>query len=537
MSITLSSRELSDLECLLDGSFAPLTGFMNQTDYDSVVETCHLANGALWSLPVVLQITESQKNELEATGALELLLRDETSLPVAKLTEFQIYLPNLYKECRNIYGTLDTNHPTVGRLMKPAKLTYYLGGQVTTMNPIQHYDFVKSRLTPSAVKAQFKERGWTTIVGFQTRNPLHRSHVELTRLGMKLAGADAKLLLHPVVGDTQECDIDYFTRCLCYEKICQYYPEGSMMLALLPYSMRMGGPREALQHAIIRKTYGCTHFIVGRDHAGPSYKTQSGQSFYGTYQAQEFVKGFESELGLTILCLPNVQYVEGLGYLREDEIPTECQSQIKNISGTAMRSLLMSGQPIPDWYTYPEISEILHKSVKNQTTGLCIYLIGLSGSGKSTLANALRSHLMETECRPITILDGDAVRLNLSKGLGFSKADRSTNVRRIGYVASEIVKHGGLVICANIAPYDDDRLFNRELISQYGRYVEVFVDTSLATCEQRDVKGLYKLAREGKMKGMTGIDDPFEVPTQSTLTLSDGSLTLRQQLDKILAVI
>ncbi len=217
-----------------------------------------------------------------------------------------------------------------------------------------------------------------------------------------------------------------------------------------------------------------------------------------------------------------MQYVEGLGYLREDEIPSDAQSQIRNISGTAMRNLLMSRQPIPDWYTYPEISQILQKSVQNQTTGLCIYLIGLSGSGKSTLANALRSHLMETECRPITILDGDAVRLNLSKGLGFSKADRSTNVRRIGYVASEIVKHGGLVICANIAPYDDDRLFNRQLISQHGRYIEVFVNTSLTTCEQRDVKGLYKLAREGKMKGMTGIDD---------------SLTLREQLNQILAVI
>ncbi len=261
MSITLSSRELSDLECLLDGSFAPLTGFMNQVDYEGVVENCHLANGSLWALPVVLHISEAQKVEFE--GQSELFLRDETFLPVAKLTNFEIYMPNLEKECLNVYGTVDTNHPTVNRLLNKPTFAYYLGGQVNALNPIQHYDFVKSRLTPQQVKAEFAKKGWTTVVGFQTRNPLHRSHVELTRLGMKLAGSDAKLLLHPVVGDTQECDIDYFTRCLCYEKICQYYPEDSMMLALLPYSMRMGGPREALQHAIIRKTYGCTHFIVG----------------------------------------------------------------------------------------------------------------------------------------------------------------------------------------------------------------------------------------------------------------------------------
>ena len=526
MSITLTSREVSDLECLMNGSFSPLKGFMTRTDYECVVDNCHLSTGELWALPIVLAITEEQKVNLE--NSTEVILRDDTFFPLASMSIEDIYKPDLDTECLKVYGTLDDNHPSVKRIK--SRQGYYIGGRVKQINEVQHYDFIENRLTPAQVKAEFAKLNWSTIVAFQTRNPLHRSHVEITKLGLKEAGPDAKLLLHPVVGDTQECDVDYFTRCKCYKKLIKYYPENTAMLSLLPYNMRMGGPREALQHAIIRQNYGCTHFIVGRDHAGPSYKTKDGKSFYGPYDAQQFVAKHQNELKIKLIALPNVQYVKDFGYLREDLIEEAHKSQIQNISGTEMRNMLKNKLPIPDWYTYPDIAIELQKAYNKQSGGLCIYFVGLSGSGKSTLANALKSQLMETEQRNISLLDGDVVRTHLSKGLGFSKQDRSTNVRRIGYVASEIVKHGGLVICANIAPYQEDRDFNRQLISQYGQYVEIFVDTDIETCEKRDVKGLYKAAREGKVKGFTGIDDPFEKPTNSDLIIADGTIIENVQL-------
>lgn len=520
MSIILNSRELSDLECLLDGSLSPLDGFMSQDDYQSVVETCHLSNGQLWPLPIVLHISEDQKTDL--LGLEEVILRDETNLPVAMMSISDIYKPDFDQECLKVYGTLDDNHPSVKKIQ--SRCGYYIGGQVKKLNNIQHYDFIEYRLTPEQVKRQFKEFNWTVIVGFQTRNPLHRSHVEITKLGLDIAGPNSKLLLHPVVGDTQECDVDYFTRCQCYKKLIKYYPEKTVMLSLLPYNMRMGGPREALQHAIIRQNYGCTHFIVGRDHAGPSYKTKDGKSFYGAYEAQKFVMKYQDELKIKIITLPNVQYVDTLGYLREDQIPEQYQSKIQNISGTEMRNLLQKKLPIPEWYTYSDIAIELQKAYLKQLNGICIYLVGLSGSGKSTLALALKSRLMEMDNRNISLLDGDVVRNHLSKGLGFSKKDRSINVRRIGYVASEIVKHGGVVICANIAPYEEDRQWNRQLISQYGEYVEIFVDTPIEVCEQRDIKGLYKAAREGKLSHFTGINDPFEIPQSCDLVIKEGRI-------------
>ena len=515
MSLILKSREISDLECLLDGSFNPLNGFMVQRDYESVIDNCHLANGQLWSLPIVLHITEEQKKNL--SGLDTIILTDETCLPLATMSISDVYKPDFSKECFKIYGTLDVNHPSVKTIVN--RSGYYIGGEVKKLNNIQHSDFIEYRLTPQQVKHKFKELGWEVIVGFQTRNPLHRSHVEITKLGLEVAGSNAKLLLHPVVGDTQECDIDYFTRCQCYKKLIKYYPENTVLLSLLPYSMRMGGPREALQHAIIRQNYGCTHFIVGRDHAGPSYKTQTGNNFYDSYEAQQFVMKYQNELKIKIITLPNVQYVEGIGYVKENQISQYDKCKIKNISGTELRNLLLTGMEIPEWYTYPDIALELQQAYLKQSNGICLYFVGLSGSGKSTLAQALKSKLMDLTRKNISLLDGDVIRNHLSKELGFSKQDRSTNVRRIGFVASEIVKHGGIVICANIAPYEEDRQWNRQLITQYGQYIEVFIDTPLEVCEKRDVKGLYKAAREGNLKNFTGISDPFETPKNCDLSI------------------
>jgi sulfate adenylyltransferase len=403
-----------------------------------------------------------------------------------------------------------------------------------------HYDFMDLRYTPEGTKEYFKKNGWTTIIGFQTRNPLHRSHYELTRFALKEVGEDAKLLLHPSVGVTQDCDIDYHTRVRCYKKLMDKYPEDTVLLSLLPLSMRMAGPREAVWHALIRKNYGCTHFIVGRDHAGPSYKKKDGSPFYGPYEAHELLTRLEGKIGIKIVMSPSIVYVKELcEYRRENEVSKDMT--VLNISGTEQRDMLSKEVEIPEWFSWKDIIEELRNEFKVvNNKGMCIYLVGLSGSGKSTMANVLINKLKEMGVsKKITLLDADVVRLNLSKGLGFSKEDRSTNVRRIGYVASEIVNNGGIVICANIAPYEADRLFNRKQISSKGKYIEVYMKTSLECCIRRDVKGLYKLALEGKVQNFTGVNDPFEEPLTADVVLDgdDMNVEISENVDKILDLI
>ena len=355
---------------------------------------------------------------------------------------------------------------------------------------------------------------------------MHRSHIELTLNSLKSVGENTKLMIQPVVGVTQDCDINYHTRIRCYRKILKYYPENTTILSLLPLSMRMAGPREALWHALIRQNYGCTHFIVGRDHAGPSSKTKEGNPFYDSFGAHKLLKEHENELTIKVVTSQFVVYVEELKeYFTMDKIPEGHKPS--HISGTQLRNALVNDTEIPAWYSDPEvITELKKDTPPMNKRGLCLYFTGLSGAGKSTIANALYSRLLELEnSRNITVLDGDTVRLNLSKELGFSKKDRSTNVRRIGYVASEIVKHRGICLCANIAPYKDDRDYNRKLINSYGKYIEVFVNTPLQTCENRDVKGLYQLARQNIIKEFTGISDPYEEPENAEILLEgDGGI-------------
>jgi len=515
--IVLNERDIFNLEMLLIGAFKPLTGFLREKDYNSVVENMRISSGELWSIPITLSISE--KNTEKFKNGDNIILKDEYGLSLAELINIEIYKPNLEKECKYVYSTNDDNHPSVNRILKnPNK--YYIGGELKKISGINHYDFAEYRLTPDDVKNFYKENGWKTIVGFQTRNPMHRSHFELTKYALKMAGEDAKLLLNPVVGETQNCDVDYYLRVKCYIKLLRHYPENGVKLCLLPLAMHMAGPREALMHAIIRQNYGCTHFIIGRDHAGPSYKTKEGESFYGAYEAHDLVKIYEEELSIKIIFAPHIVYVDDL---KDYRLITDVEEGMKvlNISGTEQRRMLENGEDIPEWFTYPEIADELKKFYKpRHKQGFCIYLVGLSGSGKSTIAQYLYNKLREIDTRTITILDGDVVRHNLSKGLGFSREDRSTNVRRIGYFASEIVKHGGICICANIAPYEDDRQYNR---MQIGRnYVEIYLNTKLEICEERDIKGLYKLARDGVIKEFTGISDVFEIPENSELIL-DGS--------------
>jgi sulfate adenylyltransferase len=507
MSKVLDEREKCDLECLFNGSFAPLSEYMNQDEY----QNC-LKDPASYPIPIVCTVD----SEVEL-GTL-VSLKDVTGLVYATLEVSECWKPDLEAEWQAVFGCTDDTHPYIKYQQTKGK--WYVSGSLTKKTPITHLSFQEYRRTP----AEVRELG--PFIGFQTRNPLHRSHIELIR---KSAG-ELPVLLHPVEGVTQECDIPFPVRMACYKQTLKHL--GNATLSILTLSMRMAGPREAVWHAMIRKNYGCTHFIVGRDHAGPSYKKKDGSSFYGPLDAQKLAKSLEDKIGLKIVTSEEVVYCEDV-----QEYKTLSESTghtVKNISGTKFRSMLESAESIPEWYSYPEVLAPL-RDFYTKPKGYCFYFVGLSGSGKSTLANAFKGKLAEVfPSREVTLLDADEIRTNLSKGLGFSKEDRSTNVRRIGYVASEIVRHGGIVLVANIAPYQEDREYNKRLISSYGKYIEIFVDTPLEICEQRDVKGLYKQARAGNIKGFTGISDPFEIP-ETSLSLKPTELSeMIQQTNTLL---
>jgi sulfate adenylyltransferase len=531
-SIVLNDRQTCDLELLLNGSFYPLTGFLNEDDYNGVVENMRLKSGQLWPMPIVLSVPSIDKDKYSINE--KITLKDQTNLPIAILTIESIYKPDLQKECLYVYRTLDTNHPYVKIVLDNVDVVY-IGGKVDKIQDVPHYDYKDLRMSPGQSKKFFSDNNWKTVVGFQTRNPMHRSHYELTKYALQETGdINAKLFLHPVVGLTQSCDVDYHTRVKCYKELLKHYEPGTVKLSLLPLSMRMAGPREAVWHAIIRKNYGCTHFGVGRDHAGPSYKTKEGNNFYGPYDAQNLVYAHADEIGIKVIKSLEIVYVKELDkYMNESQVPDNMT--VLKISGTEQRRLLMEGKDIPEWYSFKNVINELRKEYKPlHLQGFCVYIVGLSCSGKSTLANALMARLEEIEShRKITILDADVIRQFLSKGLGFSKEDRSTNVQRIGYVASQIVKHSGICIIANIAPYDQDRLRNRELISGYGTYIEVYMDVGVDICEQRDVKGLYKQARQNVIKNFTGVNDPFEIPTKADIVI-DATSTIDQNVETVL---
>ena len=536
--IILNSRQLYDLELILNGGFYPLNGYLKKNDYISVLNNMRLVDGSIWSIPIVLSIPDDKIINNSIQKGNRLTLTNDENLPIAILDVESIYKPDLIEECIKIFGCCDDNHPYM-KLMLENPNIYYIGGKVDKIRLPLHYDFIEYRMSPIETKKFFKESGWKKIVGFQTRNPIHRSHFELTKYAMEKG--DAKLFLNPVVGVTQDCDVNYHNRVKCYIKIMKYYNKNTAKLCLLPLSMRMAGPREAVWHAIIRKNYGCTHFVVGRDHAGPSYKKKNGESFYGEYEAQELLQSVSSEIGIELITSKLIVYAIPKNgdipfYTPIDMIDIQ-DYEIMQISGTKQREMLRNGTKLPEWFTFPEIEKQLLTNFKSKNNqGFCVYLVGLSGSGKTTIAKALCAKLLELTDRKITILDGDVVRQNLSKGLSFSKDDRSINVKRIGYVASEIVKHNGVVICANIAPYNCDRLYNRNIISEQGNYYEIMIDTSIKECERRDVKGLYFMARSGKLTNFTGISDPFEESTMCDLYIDGNSNNLiKNNVNKIIS--
>ncbi len=526
LKLTLTDRQLFDLELIISGGFAPLTGFLNKEDYEEVVENVHLKSGALWPIPIVLDVDETLSR---LPLGEKLLLVDSYNNQIAVLTIESIYKPDKQNEARKVYGTTDDTHPGVKYLFKETK-DFYIGGVVSGVGFSPKYDFKDLRHHPHELKEIFRQKGVPKVVAFQTRNPMHRAHVEIVDRSQKESGAH--ILLHPVVGMTKEGDIDYVTRVRSYKKLYEKYLKDHATLSLLPLAMRMAGPREALWHALIRKNYGATHFIMGRDHAGPG-NGKDGKPFYGPYDAQLLAKKYEKEIGLEIITQPEMVYVAELDlYVSPDEVKEG--HTIKNISGTEFRRMLRAGEEIPSWFSYPEVIEELRVAEKrNQKGGVTIFFTGLSGSGKSTIANILKMKLIEHSNKTVTLLDGDVIRNHLSKGLGFSKEDRDTNIERIGFVASEITKHGGIALCSAIAPYITPRAKNRNLISSVGTYIEVYVSTPIEVCEKRDVKGLYQKAKQGIIKGFTGVDDPYEAPENPEFTF-DTSCTEAEECADIL---
>jgi sulfate adenylyltransferase len=527
----LDARQLCDLELLLNGAFSPLEGFLTRRDYTSVLDDMRLADGTLWPIPITLDVDEAFAARV-AIGD-EVALRDREGVPLAVLSIEDIYFVDSLQEAHQVHGTTDRLHPGVNELLE-RRHRINLGGRVRGIQAPQHHDFTALRHSPRELRERLAQRGWQRVVAFQTRNPMHRAHRELTVRAAERASAN--LLIQPVVGLTKPGDVDHYTRVRCYQALLKNYPEGSAELSLLPLAMRMAGPREALWHAIIRKNYGASHFIIGRDHAGPGNDSM-GIPFHEPYAAQELVASHQQELGIQVVPFPALVYaVNRDAYLPANEVAAD--DEIRDISGTELRRRLASGEEIPSWFTYPEVVDVLRERYPVAAPqGFALFFTGLSGSGKSTLAQAVIARLLERSSRPITLLDGDEVRKHLSRGLGFSREDRAANVTRIGFVASEIVRHGGIAVCAPIAPYRDSRAEVRGLVEAHGAFIEVHVDTALHVCEARDRKGLYAQARAGKIAQFTGISDPYEVPRDPELRIDGAAADAATLANQIVALL
>jgi sulfate adenylyltransferase len=525
-AVQISDRNLNDLELMTTGGLSPLTRFMGEADYHRVLTEMRLNNGTLFPIPITLTI---DKNELP-TREDWITLRDARNYIVAVMRIEEVFRWDPTREARLVLGTTDHRHPLVSEMISWGDLC--ISGELRVLNLPVYYDFVELRRTPRQVRKMLVEMGNENVVAFQTRNPMHRIHEELTKRAAD--AVNGSLLIHPVVGLTKPGDVDHYTRVRVYKALLDhYYDKNRTILGLLPMAMRMAGPREAIWHAIIRRNYGATHFIVGRDHAGPG-NDSSGKPFYGPYEAQLMLAQYENETGVHPVPFQELLYlVEEDRYEEKDKVPP--QAKVASISGTQVREeYLAKGKPLPDWFTRKETAQILAEvNPPRYKQGVCIWFTGLSGAGKSTIAQALVPMLLEYGRQP-TVLDGDVVRTHLSKGLGFSKEDRDVNIMRIGFVAGEISRHNGTVICAAISPYRQARNEARKMVGEE-HFIEVYVNTPVEVCEQRDIKGMYARARRGEIKGFTGIDDPYEEPISPEIILETENQTPEENARRIIA--
>ncbi|WP_198262586.1 bifunctional sulfate adenylyltransferase/adenylylsulfate kinase [sulfur-oxidizing endosymbiont of Gigantopelta aegis] len=502
-SITLTKRQLCDLEMLINGAMSPLTGYMDKETYDSVIQTSRLPNNLLWPMPIVLDIEDKLAEKLSPGD--KVALRDTEGFMPAVLTVSDIWQADKKLEADTIYGTQSNLHPGVDYLLNQSH-SYYIGGEIQGTETLSHFDFEQLWSSPAELRALFNKQGWRNVLAFQTSQPMHKVHQHITLNAAR--ENNAHILIHPTVGITKPGDLDYYARVHCYQAIQKYYPTNLATMSLLPLAMRMAGPKEALWHAIVNKNYGCSHILIGPEHASPPT-----EQFYAHSAAQQYVTEHADELGIIPVCPEETRYVAEkqaflpLSSIKKDKLGSEM------LSVDELKNHLQNNHPIPEWFSYPEVLKALSRAYPPLCKqGITLFFTGLSGSGKSTLAKIIYAKLIELGTRPVTLLDGDIVRHNLSSELGFSRNDRNINVRRISFVANEITKNGGVAICAPIAPYTEMRRSARELIEQYGAFIEIHVATPLEVCESRDRKGLYAKARKGIIPEFTGISDPYEQP-------------------------
>ena len=529
-SLTLSQRQLCDIELMMNGGFTPLDGFMDQESYTHVLESMRLPGGELWPIPVTLDVERALARTIEP-GA-RIALRDQEGLILAVLDVSAVWTPDKRREAQQVYGTTSERHPGVRHLHERIG-DVYIGGRVRGIQLPTHYDHQELRHSPAELRRFFDRLGWRRIIAFHTSRPIHKRERELTlHAAREVRG---HLLLHPVVGVTEHRDLRHFVRIRCYREVLRHYPQQLAALSLLPLAMRGAGPREALWHAIVRRNYGCTDFIVEHDHASPEPTAIAGsEPFHPSRAAQDLAREHEGELGISVFPASPLGYsprarryvpVEDGGVSGEDTV---------QLGDAELAARLSREETIPDWFTYPEIIETLrtvHPPSREQ--GITLFFTGLSGAGKSTLAKIVYGKFVEEGRRSVTLLDGDIVRHHLSSELGFSKPHRDINVRRIGFVASEITKNGGVAICAPIAPYAGTRRDVREMIEAHGAMIEIHVCTPLGVCEARDRKGLYAKARKGIIPEFTGISDPYEAPEHPEIVIDTTDLTPMQAAQEI----
>ncbi len=520
-SLTLSRRQACDLELLLNGALSPLSGFLGRAEYESVVDTLHLPDGTLWPIPIVLDVTEVFADKVRQ--GQRIALRDDEGFMPGVLTIEDIWKPDKIREAEKVYGTSSKLHPGVRYLFENVH-PFYVSGRVAGIQNPAHYDFESLWDTPEELRALFKKMGWRRVVAFQTSKPMHRLQREVALQAAK--DIQGHILIHPAVGMTKPGDLHYYSRVHCYQAIRRHFPHNLALLSLLPLAMRMAGPREALWHAIVNQNFGCSHMIVGPKHAYPPAKSNSTIPFYQPDEAHGLLRQYAGELDITIIPVEAMQYVPSRDrYMPTSQIREQGLEGMEYTNAMLKKELVMAAD-IPIWFSYPEVIQELRKAYppRNQQ-GFTLFFTGLSGSGKSTLAKIIYAKLLEAGDHPVTLLDGDIVRHNLSSELGFSKAHRNINVQRIGYVASEITKNHGVAICAPIAPYSDTRRIVREMIEEHGAFIEIHVSTPLETCEARDRKGLYAKARQGLIPEFTGISDPYEEPEQPELRIDTSNLS------------
>jgi len=529
--ITLNGRQLCDLELLATGAFSPLDGFMIRPDYESVLDRMRLQSNVLWPIPVCLGISDIQARALEAGQSVT--LRDQEGFLLAIMHIEDMWPVDREKEASLVYSTTDRKHQGVEYLFN-TEGDHYVGGKIEVLSLPLHFDFKQLRMTPLEIRNIYRKLGWQRVVGFQTRNPIQRPQLEMTVAAMRRARAN--LLILPVTGMTKPGDFDHYTRVRCYRAVTRHYPPDSFVLNLLPLSMRLSGPKDALLHTIITKNYGCTHFIIGRDHASPGIDA-GGNPFYQSNAAHRLTQEYSREIGMTIVPFEDLVYLPF-----EDEYRSQDQvsegTQYISFSSSDIRERIRTGRNIPEWATFPEVVAELKKAYPSpDKQGFTVFLTGLPGAGKSTVAKVLYSRFLEMGDRPVTLLDGDIVRQNLSSQLSFSKEHRDINVRRIGFVASEITKNRGIAICAPIAPYNATRAEIRKNIETHGGFIEVHVSTPIEECEKRDRKGMYAKARAGMIKGFTGVDDPYEFPESPEVRIDTTDLRPDEAAQEILLLL